>query len=254
MRKIILFISLFIYGFSFGQETINFYIAPQLAGTYPTTAFADRKNKPSYVNRTTAHFYGKYGVKGILDFKKRFALEFGYESAEISWGLIFEENGVLGKENVWHFLRMKPNLHRYSLVFVKPLKLVSIKFKKHKDIKDLFFVNAKLGVSREFYSSVHTEIAPLPTDNRQFKYKNGIDSVNNQNFGIEMGLSTQFLRDGKRRIELGITYRKGLSKRLVINWATQLNNEPVDYFTTYSRGSFLGFYMLVPIKIFSIKK
>ena len=252
MKKIILFISLFIYGFSFGQETIRFYIAPELAGTYPTTGFADRKNNPDYIKRTTANFYGKYGIKGILDFKKHFAIEFGYESGEISWGLALEEKGVLGKEYSSNFLF--GGAHRYSLVFVKPLKLVSIKFKKHKDLKDLFFVNAKLGVSGEFYSSVHTEIAPLPTDNRQFKYKNGIDSVNNQNFGIEMGLSTQFLRDGKRRIELGITYRKGLSKRLTINWATQLNNELVDYFTTYSRGSFLGFYMLVPIKIFSIKK
>jgi len=252
--KFYLFLSLsFIFQLSFAQEQkIQFYLTPHFGGEFSISYFQSKSTKPDYVAKIPMYYAAKFGGYITASVNNKYDISFGYTASDISWAVkmeVPEELGMAAHER-------GGMIHRLQLQFAKPIKTVSIKRKKHRNINNLFDIKLFSSISYEIIQDNYSPTLPVQMGfgNTSFYIYGDNSLINKNGFGISTGFSLEFKTLGERKLEFGFLYHQGLSKRIKIDWTTQKNNEPFDYFTTYSRGSAVAAYIALPIKLFKIRK
>ena len=258
MRKTVLFISLFIYMASFGQETekLAVSITPSYGLEIPFSSFSDRGSLPPYIVGSSQELSVPYNIALQVDFKNNNSFALKYGSKGVSTGVRQKSisPNTLGKGGVSNSFDMT----FFELVFSKTIiKEVTIKRKKHRDIKNLFDLNFAIGISYEKFKKYLFEPYRFHSggsESDSFDYYISQNLLSNKGYGLTTGIELKFKRFGKNRATLGFFYHKGFNKRIETTWETSINNTEYPAFTSYTRGSSISIFLSIPIKIFSIKK
>ncbi|MFW5760705.1 MAG: hypothetical protein ACOCXH_06995, partial [Cyclobacteriaceae bacterium] len=78
----------FINFHSFGQSTTSFYLQPHFGWELPFATFENKNTLPSFIKGAPVDVTVRLGLSLLVDFNRKFSMEFGYDIGSISTGSI----------------------------------------------------------------------------------------------------------------------------------------------------------------------
>jgi len=254
-QSLLLFVSLFSPEILKAQKQTTFYLTPHIGIEYPISKFENKALNPPIVSGSYTPLTDKWGIALAVDFKNKWNLDFGFERGNLGRGVKF--NG--GRRSFTSTI-----VRRGYFNISKPFKLVEIRKKKHAYLDALLKINKEYAYwavfDINFLGGLSYGYIPPSNPNSGGLSLNGskntrpIFKINRYGIGAHAGIYFQFYKNNKKRLKLGITYQRGLKKRLFANWKTSINGIEQPEFQTFSRDSMLAIYVAYPIKLFSIKE
>ncbi len=251
---------------AYTQPNTRLYLNPSLGVQWGLSQFEDRENTPEYVKSANLVSGARYGIGLMVDFKEKWGLEVGYGGADFGLGVKYASKTDSVESEVSGRKIRYTTVHRAYLQVFSPGKLVFIrkrrgaylrryaKEKKEYDFLSVFNIGLLGGISYEFVSrfsntNVSENASEINTYDDIELSETAIQTPEQNGLGIYLGIYTQFLNKGEKRLQLGLIYQKGLQKRIITNWSTSINGVNQPDFQTFTRGSYLALYASYPIKL-----
>lgn len=253
----------------YSQEKTRFYLTPSLGVQWGFAKFEDKETLPNYIKRLNVPSGARYGIGLLVDFKEKWGLEIGYGGAELGLGIKYAsktdsvESEISGRKIRYTIV------HRAYMHWLSPGKLIIIrkrrgtylrrnaKEKKEYDYLSVFNLGFLGGFAYEFtppfsFRNNSGTASTITTQDDITLAETNVEIPGEHSMGIYLGIYTQFLNKGEKRLQLGIIYQQGIQKRIISNWSTSINGVEQSDFQTFTRGSYLALYANYPIKFLTL--